>query len=357
MSEPSAADQVQFLTNLQKLLSEGTFTASYKFALLLSLADLCVETTGEAESILILDTRTLAEKFIQSYWRQTFPYATEKLPEGRVLHQNTNPKKEAAIISIIKGARVYGDGSLAKLAANKRVWNASISRISRLIEVMPLWKLQTMAGGEFCFLYPNQWHEGKRGTIALFPGVAFYFRRFYELVQSLIKDSWLRYVRKLEANRDILGQTTDLEEFLFGSERQNLDRLLPILAPLQEGACFYCNARMVGREDVDHFIPWSKYPVDLAHNFVLSHRTCNADKSNHLPALQYLERWIKRNTENSTALEEAFNQRGLVHNLKASLHVARWAYEQAELSGASLWVYKKRFCGLEPKWRNLISYE
>ena len=41
--QPAADEQIRFLVNLQRLLDEGLFVASYKFALLLALADLSVE--------------------------------------------------------------------------------------------------------------------------------------------------------------------------------------------------------------------------------------------------------------------------------------------------------------------------
>ncbi|HEX6852978.1 MAG TPA: hypothetical protein VF139_16400 [Candidatus Polarisedimenticolaceae bacterium] len=41
--EPSPAEQLRFLENYQTLLDEGQFTATYKFALLVALADLAVE--------------------------------------------------------------------------------------------------------------------------------------------------------------------------------------------------------------------------------------------------------------------------------------------------------------------------
>ena len=39
MPIPDASDQIKFLTNLQRLLAEGLFTATYKYALLSALAD------------------------------------------------------------------------------------------------------------------------------------------------------------------------------------------------------------------------------------------------------------------------------------------------------------------------------
>ena len=37
---PAPADQIRFLTNVQRLLAEGLFTATYKYALIAALADL-----------------------------------------------------------------------------------------------------------------------------------------------------------------------------------------------------------------------------------------------------------------------------------------------------------------------------
>jgi hypothetical protein len=39
---PTETEQLQFLKNIQRLLNEGSFVASYKFALLHALADLAI---------------------------------------------------------------------------------------------------------------------------------------------------------------------------------------------------------------------------------------------------------------------------------------------------------------------------
>ena len=43
-----------------------------------------------------------------------------------------------------------------------------------------------------------------------------------------------------------------------------------------------CGKLVRGAGHADHFIPWSRYPVDLGHNFVFSHPGCNNDKSDLL---------------------------------------------------------------------------
>ena len=40
---PSHADQIIFLTRVQKVLDEGQFVATYKFALLVALIDIAIE--------------------------------------------------------------------------------------------------------------------------------------------------------------------------------------------------------------------------------------------------------------------------------------------------------------------------
>jgi hypothetical protein len=57
VSPPTAEKQLKFLTNLQRLLAEGQFTATYKYALLLALADIAVETDDDSgESLDVSDS-------------------------------------------------------------------------------------------------------------------------------------------------------------------------------------------------------------------------------------------------------------------------------------------------------------
>jgi hypothetical protein len=66
---PTADEQIRFLVNLQRLLVESLFVATYKFALLLSLADLAVEKGDDTGNPLSIATEEVAEKFVRCYWR------------------------------------------------------------------------------------------------------------------------------------------------------------------------------------------------------------------------------------------------------------------------------------------------
>ena len=92
---------------------------------------------------------------------------------------------------------------------------------------------------------------------------------------------------------------------------------------------------------VDHFIPWSRYPRDLAQNFVLAHGACNLDKGDMLGAPAHLAHWVKRNRELGAVLAARLSPAGFLDDQPAALQVARWAYGQAEATEAQLWVSLK----------------
>ena len=66
--------ELEFLRKLQRLLAEGDFVATYKFALLNALADLSLEREPAADGSLRLPVSAIAEKFIEYYWPQARPY-------------------------------------------------------------------------------------------------------------------------------------------------------------------------------------------------------------------------------------------------------------------------------------------
>jgi hypothetical protein len=66
---PSPDHQILFLSKLQRLFAEGDFTATYKFALLIALADLAVERGRDDGDALLISNNDIARKFIELYRR------------------------------------------------------------------------------------------------------------------------------------------------------------------------------------------------------------------------------------------------------------------------------------------------
>jgi 5-methylcytosine-specific restriction endonuclease McrA len=98
---------------------------------------------------------------------------------------------------------------------------------------------------------------------------------------------------------------------------------VPILREVQSSRCFYCQQEIRSATvHVDHFIPWTTYPINLGHNFVLADSACNAAKSDHLAAQQHLERWSSRNRDIGSYLSAQFDRVGLFHDVHASQAIA-----------------------------------
>ena len=119
----------------------------------------------------------------------------------------------AKVIRLILEAQKQRGDSLVSLMRDGSAWKRLVRKVEAVVKEMPLWKLQRVGKEKLDFLYG----EGElNGTIELRPGVAYCFRQFYSLMQDAVRSAWLRDVRSL--NTDLLGETLDLREFLFGAE-------------------------------------------------------------------------------------------------------------------------------------------
>lgn len=350
----SADGDLRVLRNLQRLLDEGQFTSTYKFALLQALADLSVERDPGSDGALVLPVADIAGKFIEYYWRQALPYGAVG-DSDRValapLRQNTD--RQATIISLILAARSRHDGTLASARQDARAWSALVRKVATVIRQMPLWKLQTIGRSPCEFLYRRAEFAGDR--IRLLPGVPGALRNFHGLVTHLIRGAWVDQVQRIPGNRPLLGDTPNLAEFLFGVDRQGLAGYREILRHHQAGRCFYCEGRVQGEGDLDHFVAWSRYPVDLGHNFVFAHPRCNAAKRDYLAHPRHLRRWREQNLDDGDSLAARFSQANLASDRERSRRIALWAYEQGEAGGAHAWLAGDELRPLGPDWRRAMG--
>lgn len=322
---PSDAEQLAFLTRFQKILDEGQFVATYKFALLVALIEITIERGDDSGALMRVTLDRIAEKFIELYWGHARAFG------GAVLSQSTG-----ANIAILTHVGTLQRETMV-LADARRLpqWRTTVGRVRNAVKSMPLLRLQLLRNGQrLPFLYDEVVVDG---AIGLKAGVAFCLRKFSVLLGSLARNGWLREVRDNPRNAYAIGQTQSLETFLFGDDRVPLGRVRDVLLPLQQGRCFYCGGPLGDAMHVDHFVPWALYPSNLGHNFVLADATCNADKSDLLADVTHLDRWQARNRDAGDRLVGALEARGLVSDLDASHGIAHWAYERARISAAIVW--------------------
>ena len=342
---PSSEDQVQFLLKLQRLLGEGLFTATYKYALLMALADLSVELGDDSGEELEMSRTKLPRNLLGTIGVRRCPSSVKKpydrTLEGRRLLLHSCSKFAMSVVTVWrrrKGMRLNGAvWSGQSLTTSARCRYRGCRHVG--CETLP-------------FLYDPPAVRGP-AVIRLYPGVAFCLRRFHGLVAELVQAAWTRWVR--QQNLSIIGDTADLHEFLFGVERANLALLQKPLRDLQRNTCFYCHHEMRGRPDVDHFVPWILYQLDLGHNFVLAHKECNSEKRDRLASEEHLAAWVDRNQKHGEALGREFDRLRVVHSLPSTIQIARWAYGSVSMANGLTWKARETLVPLRGDWTRFLA--
>lgn len=327
---PTAQQQLKFLKNIQLILQSGSFSSTYKFALLISLSRLAIEKGKDTGEALALEYTDIAEKFIELYWKQAVPYTFH---EGSLILQQNNGPQAAIVNHIVLNRHLYS--SLGLLRRDTSVWNNLLKEVASIVKRMPVRFLQNINGQNFEFLYHNDC-SGKK--LILLPQVMYCLRQFSEIIEELCQKRWIDYIRKNSTNAPILNKLPNLEQFMFEPNRNQLNAVADVLVALQECRCFYCNKEMKkGNYAVDHFIPWSMYPSDTGHNFVLADSSCNSKKSNLLASDEFLHKWQERNEKQDLIIVDRISVLGFLTDKERSHKVADWAYAQGKENNYLMW--------------------
>lgn len=383
MGLPSEPDRtaLQLAERLIQLLDRGGFTATYKYAVLIAIMDLCMEQTGAAgDPPDSLTTRQLAEKVIELYWPHCAPYGDHGVLRQSSVSRRKGADERATQAEIIQAICVFREStsadpaaslSLAKAraAASPDTWEKLVRLIEWKLVEMPLPRLQRIGREEEeRFLYDYRFTRdikrsavtsyqrgettsGFDNLIRLMPGVSRALVALNGLLRPLIHRNWALMVA---AMNDI--ERPHLEEFLFGSERISLDPVRPRLFDLQKGLCFYCNGSMskdLTLDDtiprschVDHFVPWSRHADNSIDNLVAAHSECNGKKSDYLAAADHVERWRERSARHEADLATIAREVMWESQPARTLGVARAIYRMLP-EDARLWHSGQSFVRIE----------
>ena len=356
--QSSHSDAIRFAQRLLVLLDEGRFTATYKFAVLLALIDLCEENAKrDGSAPTSITTAQLAERVIEIYWPQTVTYPSDH--EARILRQNTSG--QAGIVRLIARfrSRTVGDAT-APLAWARLSEPAAWGRLVRAVEwkliEMPLPRLQQIGNDIDEFIYRIRWtsaitapearSDDFDNTIRFVGRAGNHLRELAGLLRPLVKREWSAKVARI--NRSASGEAR-LDEFLFGAQRIPLDPVRQPLREYQDNRCFYCDRRIKGIAEVDHFIPWIRHPDNGIENLVAADAACNNAKRSFLAAATHLETWLERFRGRSLdELDDIAERSRWEHHPGRTLSVARSIYLQLP-SNTKLWVERREFSPAEPK--------
>lgn len=336
---PSSDEHLAFLVKLQRLLSEGDFTATYKFALLMALADISVEHGHDDVRPLDIPIRDIAEKFIDYYWQQTMPYRSGLANADQttgILSQNMGTT--AKVVSDIQKFKNANHIDSIARAKQTKAFGKLVTSVAQTVSTQPVTYLQNVAGGTDPFVF-----DRSVGGLHLKPGVCSHLRKFHGLIQHMARDRWVRHIKSNKRNIPILGQKDDLHSFLFETNRNALGIVGKNLSKLFSKKCFYCGGRINDTADVDHFIPFSMYGRDIGQNFVLAHGACNRSKSDILAAKQHVENWLEQIIRHQDDISQIALDAGVISDQQTILSVAKWSYQQGHEAGAHAWVRKGEF--------------
>jgi hypothetical protein len=331
------------------MLELGSFSATYKYALFISLLDLVLERASKTGAPpTSVTTRQLAEKVVELYWPHATPY------EGSVLRQGgVRAGSQAEIVRAIGAFRLAHAGCPDELLFRaQRARPDEFERLLRGVEwkliEMPIPRLQIMGQEEDRFLYQYGWTKDvKRSTVAayqrgepsefnsnltLVAGVAEHLMQLNGVLRPVVQREWTLMVAAMNALPE-----ARLDDFLFGASRIPLEAVRGPLRDLQSNRCFYCEGRMHGPADVDHFIPWARYPDNRLDNLVVAHPRCNHAKRDFFAAAEHVERWKERARRDADDLATLAAEATWERDLQRSQSVALAMYTRLADS-AKLWL-------------------
>lgn len=183
---------------------------------------------------------------------------------------------------------------------------AAIDKIVVAMAKQPLPRLQKLPGSPVSdpFLYDDSFlGEGVSmrqlnthgNAITLKSGVAFGLARLAGLLKPALEIMWVDDVRRM--NRFLGSEVPDVAGHLFGRDRVTLTPVREAFKEAFGPHCFYCGMHLPVGNPVDHVLPWSLVGIDGLSNLVLACATCNGDKSGALPAVEIVDRVLRRSRD------------------------------------------------------------
>ena len=323
---PTAEFQLNFLRRIQWLLESSSYTSTYKFALLISVTNLSIESGLNDNRECVISYEQLAEQFIQLYWTQALPFSDQY---GESILKQSSTTGQAKVITSILTLQEETKTTNLNIARTHHIkkWQSTIKEIAQTIKNNPAKYLQSAedkVSREFFYIY-----NSREKAIILKCGIAYCFARFSQMIHKLCRQYWTEFVRNNRHNQSYFSDDIDLQGFLFNQSRQHLSLLVPILNDTQQGQCFYCQKPLKKDIEVDHFVPWSKYPNDTTHNFVLTDHKCNNSKRDYLAEERFYEKWLRRNQQYGQTIEQETDGIGFMSNQRRSETISQWAYQIA----------------------------
>lgn len=322
---------VAFAERVLALLDDGSFSTTYKYALLLALIDGCLEhTSSSGAAPTTLTTPQLARKVLELYWPHTAPFD----PSSSVVLRQSS-RGQAEIVEAVRRYRASSASPMSPLSEARARDPQGFTRLASAIEwklvEMPLPRLQTVGSSATPFVYELGWtaaitkrefhSEAFDNRVLMLGRASEHLVRLAGLLRPLVQREWLARVARLNQLPE-----AHLADFLFGVSREALAPVRDELRELQHGRCFYCGGRLARDVHVDHFVPWARLPDNGIENLVVADAGCNRSKRAFLASADHVARWAARATTRARDLEEIAARRRWERDPERTAAIARALY-------------------------------
>jgi hypothetical protein len=209
-----------FLEKFLALLDSGRFTATYRFATLAALIDVCVESVGgDGRPPERVSARRVGGRVFKLLWLHSVPYSASA-ESRRYLRHSTQPGDLVSKITAFREERHLGPGATTGKARQR--FPADVAALEDQVAVtvirMPLPKLQRFTTGagssEDRFLYDYGWPDevpasrvrsaGFDDTLHLKAGVGEWLVRMAGALRPIVQQRWATFVA--ERSRDLVHE-------------------------------------------------------------------------------------------------------------------------------------------------------
>ena len=140
---PSDAFTLAFLDKVERILAMGRFTSTYKFALLIALANLAVEQGDDSGDALELDLDDVARHFLALYWSMARPYPAA----AAVLKQSRDSAKPSTMITLLRDAAHDSASSYIRLRVHGSTRDRLVRSTRSTLAKDVLYRLQNLGVG------------------------------------------------------------------------------------------------------------------------------------------------------------------------------------------------------------------
>lgn len=286
---------LDFGQRLLSLLDTGSFTTSYKYATLLALIDEVLANVGDdGQAPTSVHGRAVGRRVLALYW----PHGRAFSAKGPLRQSNVTGDLVSKIAAVRLALGVPEHLSLDRARLRHPADIRSLERtVEETVLRYPIPLLQRFGAGKSAredrFIYGYGWAPEKLpddDRLFLVDRAGEALAALAGLLRPVVQREWLHFVAR--RNSEEIDEFR-VERFLFGADRTSLLAVRGPLLEEQQGRCFYCHGTG-GPWEVDHFLPWARWPDDNLDNLVAAHSSCNNDKRAALAGTVHLRRWWPR---------------------------------------------------------------